>query len=110
MFSEEAMEFCQNYLAKVRHNGLPKRHHADGGRRGASVKTVDPDELSQVHLYILNNVDEVQASIAAHKEAVRKENHRMTEQRLIRSIAELLQTGSNKRSGERNVFLIQSNG
>ncbi|KAI9125739.1 hypothetical protein K1719_003157 [Acacia pycnantha] len=54
------------------------------GRRGASVKSVDPDELSQVHLYILNNVDEVQASISAHKEAVRKENHRMTEQRLIR--------------------------
>ena len=64
--SEEAMEFCQNYLAKVRHIGLPKRHHADEGRRGASVKTVDPDELSQVHLYILNNVDEVQASIVAH--------------------------------------------
>ena len=82
--SEEAMEFCQNYLAKVRHIGLPKRQHAEGGRRGASVKSVNPNELSQVHLYILNNVDEVQASIAAHKEAVRKENHRMTEQRLIR--------------------------
>ena len=69
------MEFCQNYLAKVRNIWLPKCHHVDGGRRGASVKTMDPDELSQVHLYILNNVDEVQASIAAHKEVVRKENH-----------------------------------
>ncbi|KAI9126289.1 hypothetical protein K1719_002710 [Acacia pycnantha] len=67
-----------------RHIGLPKRQLAEGGRQGASVKSVDRDELSQVHLYILNNVDEVQASISAHKEAVRKENHRMTEQRLIR--------------------------
>ncbi|KAI9082291.1 hypothetical protein K1719_035714 [Acacia pycnantha] len=59
---EEAMEFCQNYLAKVRHIGLPKRRIFEGGRRGASVKSVDRDELSQVHLYILNNVDEVQAA------------------------------------------------
>ena len=31
----------------------------------------------------MNNVDEVQDNINAHKEAVRKENSRMTEQRLI---------------------------
>ena len=72
--SEEVMEFCQNYLAKVRHIGLPKRDHEEGGRRRASVKSVDPDELLQVYLYILNNVDEVQDNIYAHKEAVRKEN------------------------------------
>ncbi|KAI9111159.1 hypothetical protein K1719_017770 [Acacia pycnantha] len=73
--SEEAMEFCQIFLAKVRHIGLPKRQHAEGGKRGASVKSVDPDELSQVHLHILNNVDEVQDSIDAHKEVTKRNKY-----------------------------------
>ena len=72
--SEEAMEFCQHYLSNVGHIGLLKRHDEEGGRRGATVKSVEPDELQQVHLYILNNVDAVQDYMNAHKEIVRKEN------------------------------------
>ena len=71
-------------MSNVGHIGLPKRHDEEGGRRGATVKTVEPDELQQVDLYILNNVDAVQDYMNAHKEIVRKENSRMTEQRLIR--------------------------
>ena len=82
--SEEAMEFCQDYLSNVRHIGLLECHDEEGDRRWASVKSVDPDELQQVDLYILNNVDEVQDYINAHKEIVQKQNSRMTEQRLIR--------------------------
>ena len=78
------MEFSQHYLSNVGHIGLPKHHDEEGGRRGATVESVEPDELQQVHLYILNNVDEVQDYMNAHKEIVRKENSRMTEQRLIR--------------------------
>ena len=48
--SEEAMEFCQDYLSNVGHIGLPEHHDEEGGRRGASVKSMDPDELQQVHL------------------------------------------------------------
>ena len=57
--SEEAMEFCQHYLSNVGHNGLPKRHDEEGGRRRATVKSAEPDELQQVYLYMLNNVDAV---------------------------------------------------
>ena len=57
--SKEAMELCQNYLAKVRHIRLSKHYHEEGGRHRALVKSVDPDELLQAHLYILNNVDKV---------------------------------------------------
>ena len=78
------MEFCQHYLSNVGHIGLPKRHDEEGGRRGAIVKSVEPDELQQVHLYIFNNVDAIQDYMNAHKEIVRKENSRMTKQRLIR--------------------------
>ena len=84
--SEEAMEFCQHYLSKVRPIGLRKRREEEGGKRAVTVKCLDPDEMQKVHLYILNNTDEVQDYIYAHKELVRKENSRkrMTEKKLIR--------------------------
>ncbi|XP_054785874.1 uncharacterized protein LOC129292326 [Prosopis cineraria] len=55
-------------------------------RHGIFVKTVDPHELQQAHLHILNNVDQVQDYIDVHKELVRKQNSRIriTKQRLIR--------------------------
>ena len=62
-------------MSKVRYIRLPKCHDDERGRHGATVKSVDPDELQQVHLSILNNVNEVQDIINAHKETVRKENN-----------------------------------
>ncbi|XP_054820642.1 uncharacterized protein LOC129319568 [Prosopis cineraria] len=83
--SKEATKFYQDYLNNVRPIGL-RQYDVKDRRRGISVKTVDPHELQQAHLHILNNVDQVQDYIDVHKELVRKQNSRIriTEQRLIR--------------------------
>ena len=45
--SKETMEFCQHYLSNVGHIGLPKCHDEEGGRRGAIVKSVEPDDCNK---------------------------------------------------------------
>ena len=94
-------------MSKVKHIELPKCHFEEMDRREASVKSVDLNELLQVHLYILNNIDEVQDSINTHKEVVRKENSQMTEQRLIREHNRTFANRFKQKLRERNVLLIQ---
>lgn len=61
--TEEAVEFCLNYLLEEHYIWIPKSHH-DGrykgrGTQDLNVKSMTQDEVLQVHLYIFNNIDEV---------------------------------------------------
>ena len=57
--AEETIEFCSQYIETVQSIGLPETHH-DRTRRGKdtqgyNVVTMTRQEVSQAHLYILNN-------------------------------------------------------
>jgi len=67
--AEEAIEFCTEYISKIKAIRVPKScHHgriAGKGTRSAKVMTLSRDEVIQGHFYILNNTDIVIPS--AHK-------------------------------------------
>ncbi|XP_058776944.1 uncharacterized protein LOC131651292 [Vicia villosa] len=74
--AEEAIEFCSNYLSEVNAVGVPKSRH-DGrcegvGTQGLKIKSLSIDVVVQAHLYILNNTDEVQPYLSAHKSIIKK--------------------------------------
>ena len=60
--AEESIEFCSEYIETVKPVGLPETHHDErkGGKGtgGCNVVTMRRQEVSQVHLYILNNTQE----------------------------------------------------
>ena len=69
--AEEATEFCSEYIETGKPVGLLESFH-DGrwegrGTRGYNVVTMGHQEVSQVHLYILNNTTEVLPYINTHK-------------------------------------------
>ena len=72
--TEEAIEFCFEYIKNAAPVGLPETRHDKSrqGRdtRGFNVVTMDQKQVSQVHLYVLNNTAEVIPYIDAHKEYV----------------------------------------
>ncbi|XP_028189754.1 uncharacterized protein LOC114376042 [Glycine soja] len=72
--AEETIEFCSDYIENASPVGLPlSRHessHQGRGTRGFNVVTMDRQQLSQAHLYVLNNTAEVIPYIDAHKEYV----------------------------------------
>ena len=86
--AEEATEFCSAYMAKAIPVGLPKpidevRRFGRCIRGGQFVER--PQELvRQADLYVLNNTEDVQPYIAAHKAIVRKENPRQSEKWLLK--------------------------
>ena len=57
--AEEAIEFCSEYMETVQAVGVPKSHHdrtrGGQGTRGYNVVTMSRQDVSQAHLYILNN-------------------------------------------------------
>ena len=71
---EEAIEFCSDYIESSAHVGLPQSRHdctrQGRGTRGFNVVTVDLQEVSQAHLYVLNNTTKVIPYIEAHKQNV----------------------------------------
>ena len=86
--AEEAIEFCSDYLSNKEAIGVPKSRHearlSGKGTRGVTVKTnMGRDAVLQAHLYILNNTAEVQDYISTHKDLIRAQHGRMTEQRLL---------------------------
>ena len=86
--AEEAIEFCSNYLSGVDVVGVPKSRH-DGryegvGTQGLKVKSLSIDVVVQAHLYILNNIDEVQPYLSAHKSIVKKKYPKMNERGLLK--------------------------
>ena len=69
--AEEAIEFCSNYIENSTHVGLPQSCHecTPQGRRtrGFNVAAIDRQQVSQAHLYVLNNTSDVIPYIDAHK-------------------------------------------
>ncbi|XP_045791642.1 uncharacterized protein LOC123886360 [Trifolium pratense] len=86
--AEEAIEFCSNYLSEVDAIGVPKSRHdgrCDGvGTQGLNVKSMHIDIILQAHLYILNNTDEVQPYLSAHKSIIKKMHDKMNEKWVLR--------------------------
>ena len=66
-----AIEFCSNYIENSTHVGLPQSCHecTPQGRRtrGFNVAAIDRQQVSQAHLYVLNNTSDVIPYIDAHK-------------------------------------------
>ena len=63
---EEAMTCCSSYLSGV----TTQSRHEEGsskGTQGLKVRRKCPKELLQAHLYVLNNMDEVQPYLELHK-------------------------------------------
>ena len=60
------------YIQTATPVGLPQSHHdctrGGGGTQGFNVVTMNHQQLSQAHLYILNNTTEVISYIDTHKQ------------------------------------------
>jgi hypothetical protein len=86
--AEEAIEFCSNYLSEVDTIGVPKSRHdgrCDGvGTQGLNVKSMHIEVVVPAHLYILNNTDEVQTYLSAHKSIIKKKYPKMNERGLLK--------------------------
>ena len=71
---EEAIEFCSDYIESSAHVGLPQSRHEctpqGRGTRGFNVVTIDCKQVSQAHLYVLNNILDIIPYIDAHKQNV----------------------------------------
>jgi len=79
---EEAIEFCSEYIEKAKLVGLPKSRHddrvGDKGSKGLHVITPSVEDLLQVHLYVLNNNNEVLPYILRHEGLVKQSNPKMS--------------------------------
>ena len=79
--AEETIDFCSEYIEKEKPVGLPESRHDERvvGKcsRGLDVSTLGLKELKQVHLYILNNNNEVVLYIVRHKALVKENNPKM---------------------------------
>ena len=85
--AEETIELCSEYTEKEKSIGLPKsRYDERGGGKGSrlNVTTLGLEELNQVHLYILNNNNEVVPYIVHHKALVNEINPKMTKNRVLK--------------------------
>lgn len=62
--TEDAIEFCSEYMSQEKSIRLPKSCHkgriSGKGTRGVSCVKKDSVEMHQAHLCILNNIDDVQ--------------------------------------------------
>lgn len=72
---EELAELYSNYLSEEDSVGVPKSRHdgryEDKGSQGLNVNLMAHDVVIQAHLYIFNNVDEVQSYLSAHKRLIK---------------------------------------
>ena len=72
--AEEAIEFRSEYIENAAPVGLPETRHdisrQGRGTCGFNVVTMDRKQVSQAHLYVLDNTAEVIPYIDAHKEYV----------------------------------------
>ncbi|GAU23276.1 hypothetical protein TSUD_281710 [Trifolium subterraneum] len=86
--AEEAIEFCSDYMSEAETIGIPKSRnegrYAGKGRRGLKLKSMGRADVLQAQLYILNNTDEVQPYLSAHKAIVKGKNCRMSEKWLMK--------------------------
>ena len=88
--TEEAIEFCTEYLSQIKSVGLPKCRHEGReigkGTHGINVKTMRREDVLQAHLYILNNTNKVQPYLTAHKKIIKQNNPRMNEKWLLNEL------------------------
>ena len=84
---EEAIEFCSEYINTDTLVGVPQSRHdfsIEGrGIRGFNVVTMDRQQLSQAHLYVLHNTTEVIPYIDAYKQHVTGIHPKMNMMRLL---------------------------
>ena len=70
--AKEAIEFYTQYIDSLEFVGLPESHHdrigGGKGTQGYNVVTMTRHDVSQVHLYILNNTQDVLPYIRTNKE------------------------------------------
>ena len=81
---EEAMDFCKPYLRKPDDEeiNLDEDELSGKGVRGMKVKGVERVELLQAHLYILNNMKEVQPYLAEHKRLLKENNPKKSDMQI----------------------------
>ncbi|XP_028215128.1 uncharacterized protein LOC114397232 [Glycine soja] len=85
--AEECIEFASQYIDSLKPVGVPVSRHdqpiAGKGTRGYNVVTMTRHDVSQAHLYILNNTTEVFPYIEAHKKHVRDSHPKMNMMRVL---------------------------
>jgi len=85
--AEECIEFASQYVDSLKPVGLPSSLHdqekVGKGTRGYNVVTMSRHDMSQAHLYILNNTIEVLPYIEAHKKQVRDIHLKMNMMRVL---------------------------
>ncbi|XP_006599934.1 uncharacterized protein [Glycine max] len=85
--AEECIEFASQYIDSLKTVGVPSSRHEQAktgkGTRGYNVVTMSRHDVSQAHLYILNNTTEVLPYIEAHKKHVRDTHPKMNMMRVL---------------------------
>ena len=87
--AKEGIEYATDFLSEADAIGVPKSRHDDGryegkGTQGCNVKCMTWEVRHPAHLYILNNIDEVQPYLYAHKSIVKENYPKMNEKRLLK--------------------------
>ena len=84
---KEAIEFCSEYINIATLIGVPKSRHDSRikgrGTGGFNVVSMGRQQLSQAHLYVLNNITEVIPYIDVHKKHVTATHPKMNKMRLL---------------------------
>lgn len=74
--TKEVVEFYSNYLSEVKSIGITKSCHADRygarGTQGLNVISIPRNIVLQAHLYILNNIDDVEPYLSTHKRLIKE--------------------------------------
>jgi len=85
--AKEAIEFCLEYINNASLVRVPQSHHDSAtqrrGTRGFNVLTMDRQQLSQAHLYVLNNTTEVIPYINCYKKYVSDTHPKINKMRLL---------------------------
>ena len=96
--AEEAIEFCSEYINNASPVGVPQSLHDSTthgrGTRGFNVVTMDRQQLSQAHLYVLNNTAEVIPYIDYHKQHVLHTHPKFNKTRLLQEHNSIEQVAS----------------
>ena len=84
---EESIQFCSQYIDTVKFVWIPETRYdrtwGGKGTWGYNVVTMTQQEVSQEHLYILNNTTEVFPYIKTHKQIVRVSHPKMNMMRVL---------------------------
>ncbi|XP_058784274.1 uncharacterized protein LOC131659049 [Vicia villosa] len=87
-FFDIMVHLIVHLVREIRLCGVPKSRN-DGrgegvGTQGLKIKSLSIDVVVQAHLYILNNTDEVQPYLSAHKSIIKKKYPKMNKKGLLK--------------------------